>query len=205
MVRSSRPSDRTYGEFVAYDVVAQSVALIESRVLDRVPRLSRRRRFVAMSVDVAGDVAVTTFARRGVGTVWLDTHIFAMEDGRWVWAGGGSGSSYGTPPDDLLADRPAVLPCNVMAGAPGDGGLTDPIRVVGTGGVQGPPNSSGWINYADIRASAAVDLVEVAGRLVPVPWHGRLAIVWRDTRPPKITALDSSQRAVGEAVTAEVR
>lgn len=73
---------------MAYDVLAESVALIESRRLEPVRRLTRRRRFAAMAVDVAGDVAGTMFARRGVGCIWQETHVLALRDGQWTWLGG---------------------------------------------------------------------------------------------------------------------
>jgi hypothetical protein len=34
-----------------------------------------------------------------------------------------------------------------------------------------------WVSYADVRVAAQVDTVNVAGRVVPVPRHGRLAVV----------------------------
>ena len=60
-----------------------------------------------MGVDVAGDLAVTMFARRGVGCVWNEIHVLAFRGGEWRLLGGG-GSTGGD--EDLLADRPAVLP-----------------------------------------------------------------------------------------------
>lgn len=100
---------RPYGRRVAYDVLAQSIALIESRELPRVERLSRRQRFVAMSVDVddRAGLAVTSFARRGVSCTWRDTHVLTRRKGQWVLLGGG-GNTGGD--EDLLADRPPVPP-----------------------------------------------------------------------------------------------
>lgn len=88
---------------------AESFALIESQLLAPVPRLSRRRRFAPMSVYVAGDMAVTTFARRGAGCTWHDRHVFAFrEDGQWVFVGGSGNNSQ----DHLLGspDHFACLP-----------------------------------------------------------------------------------------------
>jgi hypothetical protein len=90
---------------VAYDALAESVALIQSRHLAPVRRLSRRRRFAAMAVDVAGDIAVTMFARRGVGCIWIDTHVIPLHEGQWTMLGGGGATSD----ESLLADRPEVL------------------------------------------------------------------------------------------------
>lgn len=89
---------------MAYDLLQESVALIEAGHAEPVRSLSRRR-FAAMAVDVAGDVAVTMFARRGVGCVQQEIHVLALRDGAWTWLGGGGASSD----DGLLAHRPAVL------------------------------------------------------------------------------------------------
>lgn len=98
---------------MAYDAFAESVRLIESRHVVPVLRLSRRRRFAPMALDVADDVAVTMFARRGVGCLWAETHALSKRDGRWHLLGGGGG----TAADDLLARRPARLP-EYLAGSP---------------------------------------------------------------------------------------
>jgi hypothetical protein len=98
---------------VAYDVLTESLALIESRRVEPVRRLSRRRRFAAMALDVAGDTAVSMFARRGVGCIWQETHVFALRDGQWARLGGGGV----TRDADLLADRPPVLPDYLRLGA----------------------------------------------------------------------------------------
>lgn len=91
---------------MAYDAVAESRRLIESRELTPVTRLSRRRRHAAMAVDVAGDVAVTMFARRSVGCTVEEIHVLALQGGEWMMLGGGGGPAD----DDALAQRPALLP-----------------------------------------------------------------------------------------------
>ncbi len=96
---------------MAYDALAESVALIQSPNLKPVTRLSRRRRFAAMAVDVAGDIALTMFARRGAGCVSEEIHVLALRHGRWYMLGGGGGNGD----DDLLANRPRVLPANQSA------------------------------------------------------------------------------------------
>src|SRR6201994_3485635 len=80
---------------MAYDVVQESVALIEVGHAEPVRSLTRRRRFAAMAVDVSDDVAVTMFARRGVGCVQQETHVLALRAGAWTWLRGGGGSSEG--------------------------------------------------------------------------------------------------------------
>ena len=61
---------------------------------------------LAWKTEVAGDLAVTLFARRGVGCTWRETHVLALRDGEWTWLGGGGSSDH----KDLLTDRPAVFP-----------------------------------------------------------------------------------------------
>jgi hypothetical protein len=184
---------------VAYDVSAESSALIEAGRVERVPRLSRRRRFAAMAVDVSGDIAVSMFARRGVSCVWQDIHVLALREGVWRHLGGGAG----TAGQDLLADRPAVLPVfggrrreavqgadpGVMA-ASGSGGVFD--------GGDGSRWSPRWISYAVLRVNAQVRSVHAAERLLVVPWHGQVAVVWSDPGPLRVVALDERGTLLAE-------
>jgi hypothetical protein len=189
---------------VAYDALAASVALIESRRLEPVRRLSRRRRFAAMGVDVLGDAAVSMFARRGVGCVWQDNHVLALRNGRWTLLGGGSSSGE----EELLADRPAVLPASsAMWRGAGIGPAPGVLVVEGSGGVRDGgadprpwPWSGRWISYATVRVTADVAAVRIADRLLPVPWHGRVVVAWGERRPPRVTALDECGRPLGEAL-----
>jgi hypothetical protein len=164
---------------VAYDALAESVALIESRRVEPVPRLSRRRRFAAMAVDMDGDVAASMFARRGVGCIWQETHVLAHRDGQWARLGGGGASSE----EDLLADRPAVLPDYLRLGRKAvTGAGAQVIAVSGSGGVlddrdetRRRPGSGRWISYADVRVSAQVTSVRVAERRLRALARARLA------------------------------
>ena len=52
-----------------------------------------------MAVDVAGDVALTMFARRGAGCVWEEIHVLALRRGRWHMLGGGGGHRPREPRD----------------------------------------------------------------------------------------------------------
>jgi hypothetical protein len=177
---------------VAYDVLAESIALIEAGRAEPVPRLSRRRRFAAIAVDVAGDVAASMFARRGVGCVWKEIHVLAFRGGEWRLLGGGG--SNGDP--DLLADRPAVLPSSLGLGS--ETGVDPQVMALsGSGGVlddgDGPagwPQSKRWISYADLRVNAQVTSVQAAERLLVVPWHGHVVVVWSGREPPRVVALD---------------
>jgi hypothetical protein len=179
---------------MAYDVVGESVKLIQSRDVLPVQRLSRRRRFAAMSVDVAGDVAVTSFARRGAGCVWHDVHVLAFRAGQWVLLGGGGGNGE----NDLLTSRPVRLPPYLSPDFEllGDEADPGPIASSGGGGVKdsgyrrwfGVPGR--WISYGVVRVNVNVDTLWVENRLLPVPWHGLVAVVWVGKSPQPVVAVD---------------
>ncbi|MCE5290844.1 MAG: hypothetical protein LLG14_16620 [Nocardiaceae bacterium] len=191
---------------MAYDALVESITLIESRTLAPVPRLSRRRRFVAMAVDVAGDTAATMFLRRGVGCVHEEIHVLALRDGQWRMLGGGGGS-HGYD-EDLLTDRPRLIPevlqnlGHILSGI-------DPQVMVARSGPGGILDSRGrhslwpwhgrWISYSIMQASAQVESVHVGDREIAVPWHGQFLTVWAGRRPPKLTAYDGNGNHLGTA------
>ncbi len=188
---------------MAYDVLAESVALIEAGRAEPVSRLSRRRRFAPMAVDVDGDAAVAMFARRGVGRICKEIHVLALRDGEWTLLGGG-----GTDGDqDLLADRPEVLPTFLGRGVQG----VDPRVMASTwsggssdGGDGTGPSPPRWISYAELRVNAEVTSVRVADRLLVVPWHGRVVVVWSG-RAPRVVALDEAGKPRAELQLASTR
>ena len=163
---------------MSYDPFAVSLALIEHGVRDDPPRLSRRRRFAPMAVDVAGDVACTLVARRGAGYVEHQTHLLVRRDGSWHLLGGGGAGRE----DDGLDDRPAADQ------------LGGPVVVQGGGSAlrdagRRMPWGARYVHDATLRAAAEVDAVVVDGRRrLPVPRHGHLVVVWAGRRPPAVTA-----------------
>jgi hypothetical protein len=194
---------------VAYDALAESLVLIESRHVEPVGRLSRRRRFAAMAFDVAGDTAASMFARRGVGCIWQETHVLALRDGQWARLGGGGG----TGDADLLADRPAVLPDYLRLARDAVTGADPQVIVVnGIGGVldhdddpDGRPDGGRWISYADVRVNAQVMSARVFDRWLRVPWHGHVLVVWSGGPPPRVVAHDEGGRALGEVLLASTQ
>ncbi len=196
---------------MSYDAVAESVALVQSRRVEPVQRLSRRRRFTAMAVDVDGDVAVTMFARRGVACVWQEFHVLAQRQGTWRCLGGGGTSRDGD--DDLLADRPAELP---VPPVPLDSAVVDAdpkvLSVEGCGGVHDDlagadrwPWSGRWINYAEVRVNAQVVSIRNRDRLLPVPWHGRVAVVWAGRGASPVIAVDEGGKSLGAVLLRSTR
>ena len=155
-----------------------------------------------MGVDVVGDVAVTMFARRGVGCSWSDTHALSKRDGEWRVLGGGSG----TAGKDLLADRPALL-SSYLADVPDALTGIDPrlVTLEGGGGVRDSrgavdwlPGSTRWISYVVLRVSAQVASLETDGRTLVVPWHGRVVIASITARPLSDMVRDARGRVLGE-------
>ncbi|MCZ2817544.1 hypothetical protein [Modestobacter sp. VKM Ac-2984] len=168
---------------MAYDALAESIALIEHGVPEAPPRLSRRRRFVPLGVDVDGDVACTLFARRSVGHVARETWALVRRGQAWAVLGGGGG---GLEEDDLT-DRPgaAVLGGHLVWTG---GGAT--ARNAG----RSMPWGARYVSHALLRAGPAVDRVVVGGREIRVPRHGHLVVVWGGKQPPAAEALTSDGR-----------
>jgi hypothetical protein len=180
---------------VAYDRLAESVALIEGRRIEPVRRLSRRRRFAAMAVDVSGDLAVTMFARRSVGCISKETHLLARRDGEWEVLGGGGSSGHDD--DDLLADRPSELNVRVLGDDAAKGANQ---RVMGVrGGVGGWSRDGLRISCVELQVTAPVTSVQVADRTLVVPWHGHVVVVWSGERPPRVVAFDEGGTSLAEA------
>ena len=167
---------------VAYDPLAESLALLAHGVREDPRRLSRRRRFAALAVDVDGDVAGTLFVVRGPGHVRFETHALAREAGTWRVLGGGSGGRE----TDGLADRPPAAE------------LGGPVAVAGGGSVAlgsgWAPWSGRYVRYALLQAGAEVHTVDVGSRMLTVPRHGHLLVVWSTPRPPRAVARDADGR-----------
>lgn len=175
---------------MSYDSHAESLRLIAGGELTPVPRLSRRRRWAAMAVDVAPDVAVTLFARRSVGCIVAETHVLSRHRGQWVMLGGGGGPLE----DDALADRPAELPAEFPGELPADMAESAGIVAIdGAGGVRDSTASpwslprSRWISYVRLQVSAAVSYVRVDDRRIDVPWHGHCVVGWRGSKPQPVS------------------
>jgi hypothetical protein len=162
---------------VAYDVEAESRALIAHGLTEDPVRLSRRRRFAAMAVDVDGDVACTKFVRRSVGSFEHMCHVLVRRGAGWLYLGGG-GSGAET---DGLEDRPAARQLGGHVVVQGSGGVADD-----TG--RRMPWSGRWISYAELRVSASATSVHVGDRVLPVPRHGHVVVVWTGRRAPVAVA-----------------
>lgn len=182
---------------MAYDAVAESLRLIESRELIPVTRLSRRRRHAAMAVYVSESIAVTMFARRSVGCNVEEVYVFARHGGEWVYLGGGGG----TAADDALDHRPVELPAGLSATPGVDARILAPE---GAGGILDshakgwwPPRGR-WINYEIVRVNADVAHLVVDGRQIAIPWHGRCVVAWPGRRAQELTIIGHDGRQLGQ-------
>ncbi|WP_222195103.1 hypothetical protein [Modestobacter italicus] len=175
---------------MSHDPLTESLALIEHGLRSDATRLSRRRRSLAVAVDVDGDVACTLFVRRSVGYVANEAHLLERRGTAWHLLGGGGGGW----PDDGLADRPAAEQLGALVAVRGGGSvLRGPTRRM--------PWGARYARYAQLRAGAEVHTVVVgAVRELLVPRHGNLVVVWRGRRPPSVTAHDGSGQLLGSVL-----
>lgn len=155
-----------------------------------------------MAVDVAGDVAVTLFARRGVGCVLSETWVLSERGASWHLLGGGGASAE----DDLLAPRPTRLPAALHLSETADTEI-DPglVAVDGGGGIQDDqggavrwPWSGRWIRYVVLRTSADVESLSLDNRTVMVPWHGRVVLVSTKRGSPRVIVNGHHGAVLGE-------
>jgi hypothetical protein len=79
------------------------------------------------------------------------------------------------------------------------------MTVSGSGGVSDDgdgtgrwPQSERWISYAELRVNAQVTSVQVAERLLVVPWHGHVLVVWSGPERPRVVALDEGGKSRAE-------
>lgn len=187
----ARGPPATYDRPMPYDALAESLRLIEHGLPEVPDRLSRRRRFAPVAVDVDGDVAVTMFARRGVsGTIWRDNHTLCRRRDGWQVLGGGSGNNTG----GLLGDRSARRLSGDWVRTGGGGTNRDAGRLIPI-----PPHR--WVRYATLQVAAEVATVDIAGRRrIVVPRHGTVCVVWGSRRPPTVTLRDAAANELGRPV-----
>jgi hypothetical protein len=178
---------------VAYDVLVESQRLIANGLPDQPVRLSRRRRFAPVAVDVDGRIAAVRFVRRGAGCVHDETHLLTSDGQGWTYWGGG-GADYFEPwsTDDFEHAR-ALLPVGLVQAESGPSVWLDSDGWLPLGGR--------WLHATHLLVGRNVVsvLVDERRRLV-VPPHGRLVVVWASRRPPRVSAQDAMQRELASLV-----
>ncbi|MEV5572890.1 hypothetical protein AB0L06_22825 [Spirillospora sp. NPDC052269] len=137
-----------------------------------------------LSHDVDGDIAVVSVLRHGGGVlradeVMIEGLTFQFRGGEWMELGGGSGSAPDRPLDRRTEDE--------LGGA---------LRVYASGRTVRNadrllPWGAKWVNQARLRAADGVASIRIGSRLLGVPEHGHVAIVWGSRRAPVLEALDA--------------
>ncbi|MFC4052293.1 hypothetical protein ACFOY4_21630 [Actinomadura syzygii] len=140
------------------------------------------RGFLPLGLDMDGDVAVVTLLHNlgdpasGPGA-FIEGFTFHRRDGEWMELGGGGGSA----PDDALARRSSgEMGRHLLKYGSG--------RTVRNAGRLLPWGAK-WVNEARLRASAEVARIRVGTRLMDVPEHGHVAVVWGSRQGPVVEAL----------------
>lgn len=166
---------------MAYDPLRESVRLIDTGPPTTPLRLSRRRRFIPLAVDVDDDIAATVFLRRGAGTDCLEGHLLTRKRGTWRLHGGGGGSET---LDELVRPRSVT-------------DLGGYGRVTGGAGALVTAHPRLWLEYAWLAVVADVMTVVVGGRSIAVPWHHHAAVLWRGGRAPDVTLIGADGETLG--------
>lgn len=176
---------------VVIDPVPESVRLMERGLSADPPWLSRRRRHVALAVDVNGPLACTVFMHRyNSGQLERRVHVFTRRDGVWRSAGGEHRSAVA---EDGLSDRP-------RAAALGSVVVEEARGAVQTNADRVFPWPRRYIGYALLRAADEVDSVTFDDRRLVVPRHGHVVAVWNSSRTPRPVAYDAHGAALGSLV-----
>lgn len=174
---------------MVYDALLESVRLIDSGLPATPLRLSRRRRFIPLAVDVDDGVAATVFLRRGAGAASLEGHLLTRQSGSWRVHGGGGGSQT----LDELARPRSVTEL---------GGFGRAHRGAG---VLVTANPHRWLEYAWLELVPEVVAVVVGDRTIAVPWHHHAAVVRPSGRAQRVTLIGAAGETLGQLTLADVR
>ncbi|WP_242614217.1 hypothetical protein [Actinomadura roseirufa] len=166
-----------------HEVHEECLRLLRDGLPDPAPdAFTEGRDFLPLGLDRDGDVAVVTFlhhwgdAATGAAT-FIEGWTFHRRDGEWMELGGGGGSA----PDQPLTRRSS-------------GEMGRHLEKYGSGRTVRNANrllpwGAKWVNEARLRASSEVARIRIGQRLLEVPVHGHVAVVWSARRGPVIEAL----------------
>ncbi|MGI8334740.1 hypothetical protein ACRYCC_32720 [Actinomadura scrupuli] len=172
------------------ELIAECHRLLRDGFPDELPErrvLRDEHDFIPLGLDVDGDIAVVAMLRWWKGPPerpsrlpqprpLIDVRPFLRLGGNWSSLGGGGG----LVPEYPLTDRPAAAH------------LGGHLRHHGAGSTYAGDTSLDtdlYISHARIRAAAEIDRVQVGARLLPVPFHGHVVVVWPGRHAPTIDAL----------------
>ncbi|MFB4301954.1 hypothetical protein [Actinomadura sp. NTSP31] len=138
------------------------------------------RDFLPLGLDMDGDVAVVTFLHQWGGSgvdPFIEGRTFHRRDGEWMGLGGGGGSA----PYDPLVRRSSGEMGRYLYQYGSGRTVRNANRLL--------PWGAKWVNEARLRASAEVARVRVGKRILDVPAHGHIVVVWGVRRGPVLEAL----------------
>lgn len=173
---------------MAYDALVESLRLISGDAVAGAERLTRRRRFLPVAVDVDDDIAATVFLRRAHGGAEWATHLLSRTRSGWQLLGGGG---WGLDSLDVLTH---VVTANELGG---------PARADGAGAVwvgksERPPSGGRVLRYSILETTDDVHSVTVAARHSVVrPAHGYIVVVWRDKARVPVTLVGHDGQSLG--------
>lgn len=168
---------------MAYDEVAESIALIKAGRCDVAVPPSRRRRWVPLGMDVQGPLAATCFVRRGIdGQPATDLWVLTRARGGWELIGGSLTNQDWT----FLQARPHALSTGVLEVLQVGRHRHAPRRT---------PFTSRHGGAALLQTTTAVAVVTVGAHRYEVPEHGCVVVAWRGDSP-RITALSEHGEAL---------
>lgn len=166
-----------------HEVHEECLRLLRDGLPDPAPyTFGEGRSFLPLGLDKDGDVAVVTFLHQwGDGmhgaVPFIEGWTFHRRDGEWMELGGAGGSA----PDEPLARRSS-------------GEMGRHLQKYGSGRTVRNANrllpwGAKWVNEVRLRASVEVARIRVGKRLLEVPPHGHVVVVWSARHAPVVEAL----------------
>ncbi|MFI6516130.1 hypothetical protein ACIBF1_11275 [Spirillospora sp. NPDC050679] len=141
------------------------------------------RDFLPLALDVEGDVAVVSLLlpeNDGVlDGYFIEGWTFHRHNGEWMALGGGGGSA----PEDPLVRRSADEMGRHLRWYGSGSTVRNAGRLL--------PWGAKFVHQARLRAAPEVAQVRVGKRLLEVPEHGHVVVVWGARRGPVAEALDA--------------
>jgi hypothetical protein len=136
------------------------------------------RDFLPLGLDMDGDVAVVTFLHQwSDASAFIEGWTFHRRDGEWRELGGAGGSA---PADPLMRRSSGEMGRHLLKYGSGRT-VRNSNRLL--------PWGAKFVHEARLRASVEVARVRVGNRILDVPEHGHVVVVWGARRGPVVEAL----------------
>ncbi|MGI5208054.1 hypothetical protein ACQEU6_41600 [Spirillospora sp. CA-108201] len=145
------------------------------------------RDYLPLGLDKDGDIAVVTFLYQweDAASSFIEGWTFHRRDGEWMDLGGAGGSA----PAEPLERRSRGEMGRHLLKYGSSRTVRNANRLL--------PWGAKWVNEARLRASAEVARVRVGKRILDVPEHGHVVVVWGARRGPVVEALAADGAVLG--------